>query len=76
MTLRIDIDKITMPFRRALLNDPNVSDDDPPALQMKQLGESNDMIVEGYIDGIKYWVTDALVFPSEKEYLVFMMKWN
>jgi hypothetical protein len=34
------------------------------------------MIVEGYMDGIKYWVTDALVFPSEKEYLVFMMKWN
>lgn len=62
-------------FRRALENDSNVADNIPHDIQMRQLGESNNMRIIGTFDG-KYWETTGFEFPDEQTLSWFLLKWS
>ena len=61
-------------FRKALKNDPNVSDNVPHSVQMYQLGKSNNMQIIGKFDG-RYWETTGFEFPNEQSLAMFLLRW-
>ncbi len=63
-------------YRNALKNDPNICDTANVDIQMRQLGESNNMKVCGQWETVpNNWETTGFEFPDEKSLTVFLLRW-
>ena len=62
-------------FRKAYYNDPNVDDNMNIIIQMRQLGESNNMRVCGEWLALN-WETTGFEFPDEESLTMFLLRWS
>lgn len=62
-------------FRNAFKNDPNIDDNMNVIIQMRQLGESNNMRVRGEWLALN-WETYGFEFPDEESLTMFLLRWS
>ena len=64
-------------FRKAYHWDPALDtvDWEDKVLQMRTLGDVNNMTIHGKFDG-KYWETTGFEFPNESSLTAFLLKWS